>query len=313
MTVPQVSIVLATNRNSPFLAEALRSVQAQTMADWELILVDNGIPEPEPIAKLLAADSRMRMITIDSSATAGLSRNVGASQTSGPLVTFLDDDDVWREDRLELHARAHTAQPHAPASYSGYWHMDAEGRRFGTDWRSRQAPADEMLRGTVHTPLGPTVVVRREEFAAIGGFSPEIPILVDFEFALRLALRGSFAYIDELLVGYRRHDRNMTSTASANVRLRRAAMEGMVERQRWAAAGRGLDHTARMLDERLGRFRAEQAYEIGASLPRLLRGGDLGGAAGDAVWAVRRSPFRFLRGLGSTLARSLRGSGGRAR
>jgi glycosyltransferase involved in cell wall biosynthesis len=303
---PVVSIVLATNRNSPFIRETLRSVRQQTLDSWELVIVDNGIPVPEDIAFLIGDDVRMSLIQVNPDATAGMSRNIGASLAQGEFVTFLDDDDVWHPERLDQHVQAHRERPAAPATYSGYWHMDAEGNRFGIDWRSRTSRAEDVLRGVVHTPLGPTLVVRLADFHAIGGFSPEIPILVDFEFGLRLALRGDLVYIDELLLGYRRHSGNMTSTASENVRLRRHVMEEMIERQRWSAAGRRNDHVAQLFEERLGSFRAQQAREIGENLPRLIREQDFAGAARDFAWAASRSPRAMLDGVRTRLQRVIR-------
>ena len=294
-----VSIVLATNRDSPYLEVSLRSVQEQTVPEWELLIVDNGIPDLDRVERLISGDPRMRIITIDSSATAGVARNVGVSQTSADLITFLDDDDVWASDRLARHLEAHREHPTAPATFSGYWHMDADGRRFGKDWRSRHTKSSEMLRGAADTPLGPTLVIRRPDFLAIGGFSSEIPILVDFELALRLALRGDLVYIDALLVGYRRHSNNMTSTAPANAELRRRAMEDMVDRQRWAAAGRGNAEVARLFAERLERFRRGEARNAGSAVFRFLRRGDFRHAWHEAAWGVSRAPGRFLAGVAS--------------
>lgn len=294
-----VSIVLATNRDSPYLEETLRSVCEQTVDDWELLVVDNGIPDTAAVTRLISADDRMRMLTIDASATAGLARNVGVAHTTGRLVTYVDDDDVWAPTRLEKHLEAHARFPDAPASYSGYWHMDAEGRHFGQDWRSRHASAREMLRGAVDTPLGPTVMVRRAAYLSIGGFSPEIPILVDFEFALRLALLGDLVYIDDLLVGYRRHSSNMTSTAPDNARRRRRVMEQMVERQRWAATGRGDEGTAALLEERLRRFRMAEARAAGPSILRSLRRGRLYDATEQSMWGLSRAPLTFVASVAS--------------
>jgi glycosyltransferase involved in cell wall biosynthesis len=289
-----VSIILATNRDSPYLEEALQSVRRQTIADWELLIVDNGIPDVRSVERLIEGDDRMRLITIESSATAGVARNVGASQTTGQHLTFLDDDDVWAAERLERHLQAHSTSPDSPATFSGYWHMDGEGHHFGKDWRSRQTSSAEILSGKADTPLGPTLVIRRADFVAIGGFSPEIPILVDFEFALRLALRGDLLYLDELLVGYRRHANNMTSTAPANAVLRRQAMEDMIDRQRWAAAGRGNREAARLFTERLLQFRRNEAREAGSAIFRRLRRRDFDSAWNEAVWGVSRAPGAFL-------------------
>ena len=291
---PSVSIVLATNRDSPFIEETLQSVRQQTVQGWELLIVDNGIPHPERVEQLIADESRMSMIAIESSATAGVARNVGVSQTTADLITFLDDDDVWAPARLERLLRAHAEHPTSPATFSGYWHMDSNGRRFGTDWRSRQTTSAEILRGNADTPLGPTLMIRRRDFVAIGGFSPEIPILVDFELALRLALRGDLIYLDELLVGYRRHANNMTSTAPANATLRRRAMEDMIDRQSWAATGRRNGEAAAFFRERLARFRHYEARTAGIATFRFLRRRDFRHAWSELVWGLTRAPRTFV-------------------
>lgn len=296
---PRVSIVLATNRDSRYLEDALNSVRRQTIGSWELLVVDNGIPNNGRVADLIAADGRMNIVRIDESATAGMARNVGVGLTKGAFVTYLDDDDVWADNRLERHLQTHAQYPKAPATFSGYWHMDSEGRRFGEDWRSRPSVAADILRGRVDTPLGGAMMVRREDYVAIGGFSPEIGILVDFEFALRLALRGDLIYIDELLLGYRRHSENMTSTAAPNARKRRRTMEAMIDRQRWAALGRGDAVAASFLEERLERFRRNEAREGGPSVFRAVRRRQWRDAAEQSMWGLTRAPLVFMAAVSS--------------
>ena len=301
-----VSIVLALGHDSEFIEHALQSVREQTYVDWELIIVDNGAEHPERVDRLIADDPRMVMVAINHSATAGLARNVGVAQTSMELITFLDDDDVWVPERLSRHVTRHLEQPGAPASFSGYWHMTATGAHFGTDWRSRQTPASEILRGAAPTPLGPTLMIRREAFAAVGGHSPEVPILVDFELGLRLALQGDLIYIDELLVGYRRHSSNMTSTAPDNVRLRRESMDDMVQRQLRAALRRGDAEVAGLFAERLARFRRSESHSAGGGAIRHLRHGQWGNALKNVSWGVSRAPRAFLSGVLTTLGSRLK-------
>lgn len=303
---PLVSIVLALGHDSDYLAAALQSVRDQSFQDWELLVVDNGAAHPERVEALIADDPRMSMITIEHSATAGLARNIGVERTIGDLITFLDDDDIWMPERLAVHVARHAESPSAPASFSGYRHIDAEGVPFGTDWRSRQTSASEVLRGTAPTPLGPTLMIRRDQFLAIGGHSPEIPILVDFELGLRLALRGDLVYIDELLVLYRRHSSNMTSMAPDNVRLRRRAMEDMIDRQRWAARGRGATEVAGYFTERLQRYHRSESRIAGTDALRQLRHGRIADAARSTVWGLRRAPLAFLAGMIGTAAGRIR-------
>ena len=138
-----VSIVLATNRDSPYLEKALLSVREQTIVDWELLIVDNGIPDPRSVERLIEGDDRMRMITIESSATAGVARNVGAAQTTGELITFLDDYDVWAAERLERHLRAQRDVPRFTSHILG---VLAHGQRGASLRHGLEVSADQRNR-----------------------------------------------------------------------------------------------------------------------------------------------------------------------
>lgn len=303
---PLVSIVVPLGRDSPYLGEALDSVRAQTYPHWELVIVDNGVTDPQAVQDLISGDPRMSLVTIDHGATAARAQNVGAGETAGELIAFLGDDDIWVPDRLSAHVSAHIAHPDAPASYCGLWYMDAEGNRFGIPWLSQQSSATDMIRGTAPTPFGETLVVTRRAWSAVGGYSPEVPTLEDFELPLRLALLGDLIYVEGALYGYRRHGGNITSTSASNVRLRRMVMDEMIRRQSWAAAARGQHETARLFAERLRRFRKQQSAEAGESTLRYARHSDVRGALRDARWAIAHSPSQFARGFGSTLVRKLR-------
>lgn len=83
------------------LCDALMSIQAQTVTDWEcLVVVDGGDPPPIP------CDERIRIEVRAANGGAGAARNTGIARSSGAYVTFLDDDDTWLPERLELAAEA---------------------------------------------------------------------------------------------------------------------------------------------------------------------------------------------------------------
>lgn len=298
-----VSIILATGRDSGYLREALDSVRAQTYANWELLIVENGAAHPEKIADLISGEPRMSLISIDHSATAGLARNIGVANTRGHLITFIDDDDVWHVERLATHIEVHRRNPATSVSFSGFWYMDAEGTPFGAPWMSRQTPSRDILRGAAPTPYGGSLMVTRDVYTTIGGCSPEIPMLVDFELALRLALQGDFVYIDRALFGYRRHDSNMTSNQPRTMRRGRTIMEYMIDRQRWAAEYGGAHDIAQLLDERLRRFRTSEGQAAAVTVLRRLRRRDIRSVGADAWWALQRSPLAFMQRLASTVFR----------
>ncbi len=294
MADPRVSIILPTNRESPFLREALESVADQTFSSWELILVDNGVPRGGALRELVADFARMRIIEA-APVSLGFARNAGVVEARGELYVFHDDDDVWAPDRLRLQVEALDATPDAPAAYVGGWHMDAAGTPFGPGFPANAESSDDMLRGSAKTPhICGTLMVRRASHLLVGGFAPELPIMEDFEYMLRLLELGTFACVPGQHLGYRRHDGNLTSTGWRNVAQRRAIMRASLQRLADAAGGRGDARLERLYREHVRRFDAESSNEAGGAFVAAVRRGQWDAARSGAAWGLCHAPARFV-------------------
>jgi glycosyltransferase involved in cell wall biosynthesis len=295
VTDPKVSIILPTNRSSPYLRAALESVAAQDVDGWELILVDNGAPDPAGLRDTVAGFARMRVIEA-AAVSLGYARNVGVAHARGEFFVFHDDDDVWAPDRLRLQLEALAADPAAPAAYVGGWHMDAAGVPFGDGFPAEPATAAAMLSGERPTPhICGTLMVRRDAHLSVGGFAPELPIMEDFEYMLRLLERGTFACVPGQHLGYRRHADNMTSTGWRNLAARRSIMRASLARLAEAAGGRRDARTAALYRRHLERFDARSAAEAGGDVVAAVRRREWDAAGAGIAWGVRRSPVRFGR------------------
>lgn len=100
MRTPTVSIILPTYNRADTILRAVRSVQAQTFEDWELIVVDDG--SQDNTRDLLAGlDTRIRVLH-QANAGVYVARNAGLAAARGRLLTFLDSDDAWRPHFLAL-------------------------------------------------------------------------------------------------------------------------------------------------------------------------------------------------------------------
>jgi glycosyltransferase involved in cell wall biosynthesis len=100
MTQPSVSIVIPAYNTAPFIAETLRSVVAQTVTDYEIIVVNDGSPDTTELEGAVAPfRDRIRYIVQENR---GLSaaRNAGIRAARGDFVALLDSDDVWEPDYL---------------------------------------------------------------------------------------------------------------------------------------------------------------------------------------------------------------------
>jgi glycosyltransferase involved in cell wall biosynthesis len=216
---PLVSIVVATSRRSPYLADALRSVQSQTCRSWDLIVVDDGSPDPRALEAQLVGIRDCQLIRQAHSGLA-TARNVGCFAATGTFVTFLDDDDFWPDDRLGLQLSALMDRPDYVGCYGRLVYVDSNGIEFGEgpDCSSQRA---RLAAGFV---MG-TTMVRRSALSQTGWFNPLLGSAEDIDFELRLAQAGPLAYIPHILLYYRRHTLNVTNRALYTKRYLREVYE----------------------------------------------------------------------------------------
>ena len=99
--LPDVSIIIPTNRESPFLDAALHSVLAQSWERWEIVIVDDGVPDPGSLDAVAARTPRCRVVHQPPGGVS-MARNRGLAESHGSLVAFLDDDDLWHPAFLRL-------------------------------------------------------------------------------------------------------------------------------------------------------------------------------------------------------------------
>ncbi len=295
---PTVSIILATNRSSRFFAETLACVSAQVFAGWELLIIDNGVPDPESVISATRGIPNTRIYRVEGPCTVSTARNVGVSHSRAPFITFLDDDDVWSKDRLALQVESLEDHADAPCSLVGYWYLDGEGAQIGEGKDAQAGSAEEMLSGRLpYLYVSAAMMVRREEFLLVGGFSSEMAMLEDFDLTLRLLLRGNFVSVPGHHFGYRRHDGNVVKFSPEGNRLRRKVMEGILIRHADAAAVRGDTAAELLLSEHLDRFRSYQATQCAPALVHQLRAAKIAEAAREGWWGFSRSPVAMGRSL----------------
>ena len=100
MDDPAVSVVIPTYNRARLVCRAIDSALAATATGDEIIVVDDGSTDGTEAA-LAAYRGRIRYVKADHRG-AGVARNRGVSEARGPLIAFLDSDDEWMPDKLEL-------------------------------------------------------------------------------------------------------------------------------------------------------------------------------------------------------------------
>jgi glycosyltransferase involved in cell wall biosynthesis len=204
--IPAVSVVMAVFNGARFLPETLASLQAQTMRDFEIVIVDDGSSDnsPEILRAFAQAEPRCRILTQTNQGQVS-ARNLGARSAMAPLIAWLDADDIAEPERLQLQ-RAHLeAHPNLAAVGSSIRTIDEDSKVTATvpypTGPSNVAQAMRSGSALAHS----TVMMRREVFLGIGGYREALLHAEDYDLWLRLLDGHDADNLPLPLVRYRMH------------------------------------------------------------------------------------------------------------
>jgi glycosyltransferase involved in cell wall biosynthesis len=211
-----VSVVLPTFNRLRFLQPAVESVFAQTFADWELIIADDGSDlETRQYLESIANDSRVIVVWLPHTGKPAVVRNAALLRAAGEYVAFLDSDDLWAARKLERQVETLRARTKCRWCYTAFLQVDGSGKPLPEEahrpWTPYEGDIFEQVvtgRAQIRTP---SVLATRELIAQAGGFDEGLLSGEDYDLWLRLALRSEAAIVDEPLVHVRRHPDSHTS------------------------------------------------------------------------------------------------------
>lgn len=126
-----VSIIMPSYNTGKFIAESIRSVQAQTYGNWELLIVDDCSKDnTDEVVKPFLDDSRIIYIKNDKNSGAAVSRNRALREAKGRWIAFLDSDDLWIAEKLEKQI-AFMQENNYHFSYANYCEIDENSAPMG--------------------------------------------------------------------------------------------------------------------------------------------------------------------------------------
>jgi glycosyltransferase involved in cell wall biosynthesis len=207
MTVPKnplVSVIIPVFNGQQFVREAIESVYSQTYKPVELIVVDDGSSDGS--RDVIQSYTEIHFLKQENHGPAS-ARNLGIKHSTGQLIAFLDQDDIWTKDKLETQVafmQAHPEIGYTLAKQKVFFAHETTPPEALLRWKERNTT------GNIQTGYLPsTLVIRKELFEKLGYFDPTFICTSDFDFFFRLKDANiSMQVIDRVLLHKRFHDHN---------------------------------------------------------------------------------------------------------
>ena len=223
MKKPLVSVIIPVYNGEKYVEQALESVFKQDYQPFEVIVVDDG--STDRTAQIIGKYDNVQYIyqTNQGVATA---RNTGIENSRGELIAFLDADDCWAPNKLNIQVDCLLRHP-----YAGYTlGMERNFLERGTV-RPFWLKEEHLLRD--HIGFLPTSLIRKQIFQTVGLFNPDYRISEDVEWFSRVVDASIPRIVMSELVLYRRiHDSNLGYQLKGGNPLWLKALRASVHRKR---------------------------------------------------------------------------------
>lgn len=206
MSAPLVSVGMVVCNVERFLAESIESILAQSFKDFEFIIVDFGSTDASASisANYARKDNRIKVHTIPHCSLAE-ARNAGCFLAQGRYLAIMDADDISAVDRLALEYEFMEGHPAVGLVGGGTEWIDATGRLL---CRNHFPATNKELQAALLTEspfCQPSVLIRREAFACVGGYRAAFAPAEDYDLWLRIAERFEVANLPQIVLKYRIH------------------------------------------------------------------------------------------------------------
>lgn len=218
MKKPEVSVVIAAYNCGNFIMETVSSVINQTFQNWELIIVDDCSNDdtPEKIARF--NDNRIKIIRLDNnSGLPATPRNIGIRASKSEFIAFLDHDDLWSPEKLNVQIEYLRKDPETALICCPFKIINSE-KKYND---SKTTPKRKLQTGFLYEKLVQynfiacsSVVVRASVIGKVGVFDedPEISAAEDWDLWLRIARQHKITFIPQTLGIYRMHNSGLSKS-----------------------------------------------------------------------------------------------------
>ena len=195
-----VSIIMPSYNTADYISESIKSVQAQTYTNWELIIVDDcSTDNTDEVVGAFLGDQRIRYLKNKKNSGAAVSRNRALREAKGRWIAFLDSDDLWVPEKLEKQIGFMKKNGYS-FSYTNYEEIDMAGQKTGVK---------------MFNYCWPGCLTVMYDAAAIGLIQiTDIKKNNDYAMWLKVCKKADCYLLDEYLAEYRKGRKGSVSTHS---------------------------------------------------------------------------------------------------
>lgn len=232
--MPRITVYIPAYRHERFVGDAIRSVLDQTWADFELLVADDASTDGTLAEIRRHRDPRLRVIALPRNEGAAAVANRCIREARGAYLCPLSSDDLFRPDKLERQVAQLDARPDWLAVAAPPDFIDEAGRPLAgphpySDVYTREnRTREEWLRQYFFDDCDvaqSSLMIRKAAFDAAGLYHPLLHQLPDFDFLVRLLLRGGLGILPEPVSAFRVREHGQNLSAPTPEALGRAELE----------------------------------------------------------------------------------------
>ena len=213
---PLVSVIMNCHNGETYLNESIKSIINQTYKNWELIFWDNFSTDNSKKVLENFKDKRIKYFKASRFTSLYEARNLSIEKSNGEYVSFLDTDDLWKEDKIEKQVYFLQKNGEFKIVYSNYFILDEKKNKEYIKHKISLPSGSITQKLLDYYSLGILTVFLEKKFFQEFKFNKEYNVIGDFDFFINLSKKFKIASIQEPLAIYRVHGSNF-STKKINV------------------------------------------------------------------------------------------------
>jgi glycosyltransferase involved in cell wall biosynthesis/tetratricopeptide (TPR) repeat protein len=203
---PKITVLTPTFNRPAYLPQAIGSVIAQSRADWEMLVINDGGVDVRQVVEGFG-EPRVRYYHREQNGGKAACLNFGLARARGEYVAYLDDDDAWYPDHLETLARVLDERPGVGVAYSDLYKTvvvaDSLGRRYPLEKRVDICrDYNRMFMFHFNHTLHVSLMHRKDLALRAGGYDESVRVLIDWDLTRKLSFRTDFVHVPKVTGEY---------------------------------------------------------------------------------------------------------------